>query len=38
MSFFYKENGETIEQGALLSVLVVLFIKQALRVNELLGM
>ena len=41
MIFFYKESGEIIEQGALLSVLavlVVLFVKQALRVNEFLGM
>ena len=38
MNFFYKESGETIEQGALLSVLAVLLVKHALRVNELLGM
>ena len=38
MNFFYKESGETIEQGALLSVLAVLLAKQALRANDLLGM
>jgi hypothetical protein len=38
MNFFYKESGETIEQGALLSVLAVLLVKHALRVNDLLGM
>ena len=35
---FNKEGGETIEQGDLLSVLAALFVKHALRVNELLGM
>ena len=34
MSFFYNESGELIEQGDLLSVLVVLFVKHALHENN----
>ena len=33
-SFFYKESDEIIEQGYLLSVLAVLFVKHALRENN----
>jgi hypothetical protein len=36
--FFYKESGEIIEHGDLLSALAVVFVKYALRVNEFLGM
>jgi hypothetical protein len=31
---FNKESGETIEQGDLLSVLAVLFVKHAIRGND----